>query len=176
VIGLFLSLLVLRPAVASAYVAIFNAMRGDGMVKMKDFFSAFRCSKYCKLLVLSLWLVLGTATLWVLLVLPGLWFAVASSLCLPLLVEHDRLGVTQTISLSIKAINGHFCSVLCFYFLCALLNAAGAFCFGVGLLLTLPVSLAASCALYHDIIGVKGLGQEDRRANELAPVVYLHRG
>jgi len=170
-ISLVFALFILQPATASAYVAIFNAMRGNGRIRFKDFFSCFSCGYYCKLMLLSILLVLGNFGLSMLFILPGVWWSIATVFALPLHGEHRFLGACKSVSLSIKVANRNFCSILCFLFLAGLLQVAGAMCFGVGLIITIPVAFLASAAMYHHLIGVKGVAEEGTQYEMAQPVV-----
>lgn len=153
VFGLF-SLLVLVPAIASAYAAIFKAIQTSTRLRFSQMFACFNCSYFCPLLGLSLVLVLGQALGFICFLLPGLWWSVATVFAMPLHHQHKPLGCTDAIRFSILVAHRHFCPLLGFLLLVLLLQAVGAMFFGFGLLLTVPVGFTALCFCYHHLIGV----------------------
>jgi hypothetical protein len=151
-----LNILIGMPAVAGMFVAVFNAMRTNGPVRFKDFFSCFCCRYYCRLIPLSVTLKLVTGILSIVIV-PAIWFAFATIFALPLHREHRFLGTCKSISVSMKIVHRYFCKMLGFLILNGLLQVLGFFLFGVGLLVTIPLSFVALCYCYNDLIGVNGM-------------------
>jgi len=142
------------PALASAFTAVFNAMKLNAPVRFCDFFSCFCCRYYCRLIPLSIVLKGLTFLLSMLLVIPGIWFAIATVFALPLHRQHSFLGTCKSIRYSIVIVNQHFCSMLGFLLLICLLQLAGFLLFGVGLLFTVPYGFLALCYCYNDLIGI----------------------
>jgi len=151
-----LGILVGMPAVASMFVAVFNAMRTNGPIRYKDFFSCFCCRYYCRLIPFSIALKALTGILSILIV-PGIWFAFATIFALPLHREHRFLGTCKSMRVSMKIVHRYFCKMLGFIILNGLLQVLGFFLFGIGLLFTIPISFVALCYCYHDLIGVNGM-------------------
>jgi len=149
-------ILIAMPALAGIFAAVFNAMRTNAPIRYKDFFSGFCCRYYCRLIPLSLTLKLLTGILSIL-IIPGLWFAFVTIFAVPLHREHKFLGTCRSICVSIKIVHRYFCRMLLFLILNGLLQVLGLFLFGVGLLVTIPLSLVALCYCYNDLIGVNGM-------------------
>jgi len=155
-LAFFSSILIGIPAVAGMFVAVFNAMRTNGPIRYKDFFSCFCCRYYCRLIPLSVTLKVLTALL-SFLILPAIWFSFASMFAIPLHREHRFLGTCKSIRASMKVVHRYFCKMLGFLILNGLLQVLGFFLFGIGLLWTIPLSFVALCYCYNDLIGVNGM-------------------
>lgn len=147
------SIFIWNPAIAGAYVAVFNAIKTNTPIVFRDFFACFNCRYYCKLARLSIVLRFLEAIL-LLLVIPGLWWVLATMFAIPLHKEHSFLGVCGSIRLSLQVIHRHFCSIIGFLILLGLLQIAGFLCFIVGLLYTMPLAFVALCYCYHDLVGI----------------------
>jgi len=151
-----LGVLIGMPAVAGMFVAVFNAMRTNGPIRYKDFFSCFCCRYYCRLIPLSVTLKVVTGILSILIV-PAIWFSFVTIFAIPLHREHRFLGTCKSIRASMKIVHRYFCRMLGFLILNGLLQVLGFFLFGVGLLCTIPLSFVALCYCYNDLIGVNGM-------------------
>jgi len=151
-----LVVLIAMPAMAGMFVAVFNAMRTNGPIRYKDFFSCFCCRYYCRLIPLSVTLkVLGG--LLSIFIVPAIWFSFATMFAVPLHREHRFLGTCKSMRASMKIVHRYFCKMLGFVILNCLLQVLGFFLFGVGLLFTIPLSFVALCYCYNDLIGVNGM-------------------
>jgi len=151
-----LSIVIGMPAVAGMFVAVFNAMRTNGPIRFKDFFSCFCCRYYCRLIPLSVSLKLITGVLSILIV-PAIWFGFVTIFAVPLHREHRFLGTCMSIRASVKVVSRYFCRMLGFLILNGLLQVLGFFMFGIGLLWTIPISFVSLCYCYNDLIGVNGM-------------------
>jgi hypothetical protein len=143
-----------NPALASAYVAVFNAIVSNSPIKFKDFFSCFKCSYYCHLVPLSLvtHLVQGILSI---LIIPAIWWSLATLFAIPLHHQHRFLRTCGSISVSMKAVHRNFCNIFGFVLLLCLLQVLGFLCLIIGLLYTTPLAFVAICYCYHDLIGIK---------------------
>jgi uncharacterized membrane protein len=101
-------------------------MRTNRKLRFGDFFSAFACPYLCRLVLLSTWLATGVLLGSVLFILPGVYFALATSFALPLHLQHKGMGAIDSISISMQALNGNLCSFLGFTLLGGVINTAGA--------------------------------------------------
>jgi len=151
-----LSILIGMPAWAGMFAAVFNAMRTNGPLRFKDFFSCFSCRYFCRLIPLSVTLKVVTAILGIVIV-PALWFAFVTIFAVPLHREHKFLGCCGSIRASTKIVHRYFCKMLGFLILNALLQVLGFFLCGIGLLFTIPISFVALCYCYNDLIGVNAM-------------------
>jgi len=102
---------------------------------------------------LTILLTLGKAIM-SLLILPGIWWMLATSFAIPLHHQHQYLGACKAISVSIKVVHAHFCNILGFVLLLALIQVLGFLCLILGLLYTAPLAFVALCYCYHDLIGI----------------------
>jgi len=151
---LLASIFIWSPVLAGAYVAVFSAIKNNTSICFRDFFSGFSCRYYCKLLALTFVLKFLQSIFFLLLVLPGIWWSLATMFALPLHKEHSFLGVCGSIRLSLQVINRHFCSMLGFLIILVLLQVLGFLCLIVGMLYTMPLAFVALCYCYHDLIGI----------------------
>ena len=93
----------------------------------------------------------------VLLVLPGIYLAVAYSLALPLLVEKE-MGIWQALEISRRAVT--HCWLRCWgLMLVATLVAiiGGGFTFGIGLIWFMPLAALSFGVLYRNVFGYEGV-------------------
>lgn len=148
------AILLWGPAAAGMFLAVFNAIRSNSKIKFRDFFRCFCCRYYCKLLGLSLVLNILRGFLYLLFVLPGVWWTLATLFAIPLHKEYPFLGVWGSIKISKMVIHRHFCQMICFLLLLALVQVAGFFCLIVGLFYTMPLAFAALCFCFDDLIGL----------------------
>ena len=104
------------------------------------------------LLLLSLvaGLFIGIGTL--LLIIPGVYLAVAYLFASYLVVDR-RLDFWPAMELSRLTVNPRWFGYFAFLLLLALLNLAGAIALGVGLLVTIPLSFCTVTAAYADLFG-----------------------
>jgi len=157
VMMVIVNILIANPLVSSAFIAVFAAMRTNTLLKWKDFFSAFHCPYYFALLPLVVMLSMGKFIGFHLFILPGIFFTLVTAFALPLHGEHRFLTSWKAIRASYKVLKHYFWSFLCFIILLGLLNVLGMFFFGIGLLITAPVSFYALCYCYNHLVGVNGV-------------------
>jgi hypothetical protein len=149
--------LIVTPCVSSWFIAIFNAMRTNTHVKFADFFAAFSCQYYCRLVGLGFVLAFFRHVLSFLFYFPGIWFALVTVFAIPLHHEHPSLGIWKSMKFSANVVHRHFCCMFGFVILLGLLQILGLLCLGVGLLITIPLAHIALCYAYHYLIGVNGV-------------------
>lgn len=109
--------------------------------------------------LLALYIVQGLLTLLglLLLILPGIYLAVAYSYAALLFVER-RLGLWESLETSRKALTTCWFQYFTFLLLLALTNVVlGALTLGIGLIWTVPWSLLAYTIAYRNIFGVASL-------------------
>lgn len=100
-------------------------------------------------LLITLLVYLGS----LLLILPGIYLAIAYLLAMALVVERG-LSPWQAMEASRKAITQHWFKVFGLLLLLSLILLVSALPLGLGLIWTLPLSVAAIGVLYRDIFGV----------------------
>lgn len=118
----------------------------------QDLFKSFKSYKiswhyFLSSLLAMLFVLIGL----ILLILPGIYLAVRLQFYKFLIVEHEDMGPYQAIEKSIDMTKGHFWKLFGFIVLIALLNILGAIALGVGLLVTIPVSILAHAYLYKKL-------------------------
>lgn len=89
-----------------------------------------------------------------LLVLPGIYLAVAYYMAMPLVVEKG-LSPWRALETSRKAITKRWFSVFAFFFLMSLIVIISMIPFGLGAIWTLPMMLIAYGILYRNMFGVE---------------------
>jgi uncharacterized membrane protein len=87
------------------------------------------------------------------LILPGIYLAVRLQFYKFLVVEHEDMGVVDSLKQSLNMSRGHFWKLFAFVVIVIIINIAGALAFGVGLLVTVPVSVLASTLVYKKLHG-----------------------
>jgi hypothetical protein len=149
--------LVTSPMMAGCFAAVFKAMRNNEYLKFSDFFCCFQYPYYKRLLPLSL-LLIGFRTLgMVLFVFPGVYFGIVSVFALPLHREHDFLSAWGAIKGSVRISHKQCCQLFGFLLLLGLLQLLGLVMLVVGLFVTVPMSLVATCYCYHHLVGINGV-------------------
>lgn len=151
--------LLFTPIAAGVVMAVFEAMKNNAHMKFRTLFAAFGCPYFIRLAGLTLVLGILTRLLSLLFVIPGVYFAVVSSFALPLHLQftHIPLGAWQAVVLSCKTLTRYCCQFFGFLLVAVLLNVGGALLFGVGLFLTIPITIAAGLYCYHHLVGVNGM-------------------
>ncbi len=119
--------------------------------EFNDFFLGFH--KFLQLFVVNLLITLIVVLGLMLLVIPGIYFAV-SYLFAHFFVWFYDAEPTEAIRLSRKMVSGNFGKILLLCLVLAVINFLGALAFGVGLLITIPISYCVVYAAFDDIIGI----------------------
>jgi hypothetical protein len=144
------------PLASSSFFAVFEAMRKNTHLSFNHFFNSFHRPYYKNLIVLGFVLTI-LQTILGLLILPAIWFSIATMFVLPLHKEHPHLSIRKSMTLSIKIVHRYFCHMLGFVLLLILLQVIGIFTFFIGLIITIPLAHTATCYAYHHLIGVNGV-------------------
>lgn len=119
--------------------------------EFNDFFLGF--NKFLQLFVVNLLITLIVVLGLILLIIPGIYFAV-SYLFAHFFVWFYDAEATEAIRLSRKMVSGNFGKILLLCLVLGLVNFLGALAFGVGLLITIPFSYCVVFAAFDDIIGI----------------------
>ena len=143
-------LLLAAPVVAGYYIVARKIDRGR-TVDLSDFFQGF--DRFIPLLILHLLMTLVITLGLILLVSPGIYLAV-SYVFAHFFVWFYDVEPSEAIRLSRKTVGGNFGQVLLLCLILAGINLLGAMAFGVGLLLTIPISYCVLYAAFDDIIGI----------------------
>ena len=149
-VGSLISLFISGPLNAGSLIVAFKVLR-NRETTFGDFFRGF--NHYVPLFMLSL--VSGVLILLgcVLFLIPGLYLAVAYAFALPLVLD-KKMNFWDAMEFSRKLISKNWFSFFGFMLVLALINFAGVLLLGVGLLVTIPLSVCAIAAAYADIVGL----------------------
>src|SRR5690606_23476808 len=151
------SMIVVPVLVAGYYVGI-KKIDEENAVELGDFFKSFDNWQQVFLfgLVSGLLIFLG----FILLILPGIWFAVAVMFGYPLIV-FAKLEFWDSIKTSVNLINKKWFHFFGLAIVLALINMVGALLLGIGLFITIPLSYGTIYACYKDVVGFGGTVERD---------------
>jgi uncharacterized membrane protein len=90
----------------------------------------------------------------ILLVIPGIFWAVKFSFS-PLIVIDTKMGPVASMKESYAITKGNFWHLFVFWIVIGLINLVGVILFGIGLLITVPVSVFASIHVYRELSKAK---------------------
>ena len=143
--------LLLGGPVITGYYIVSQLISHDRHVELPDFFKSF--DKFTPLLILNLLIVLVVFIGLLLLIIPGIYFAV-SYLFAHFFVWYYDVDPSVAIRLSRKTVSGNFGQILLLCLVLGGINLIGILAFGVGILLTLPFTYCVIYAAFDDIIGI----------------------
>lgn len=138
------------PMTAGFYV-VADRIRRNQPVELPDFFKSF--DRFTPLLILNLLVGLVVFLGLLLLVIPGIYFAV-SYLFTHFFVWFFEESPAEATRLSRKMVSGNFSQILLLFLILGGINLLGILAFGVGILLTLPFTYCVLYAVFDDIIGI----------------------
>ena len=87
----------------------------------------------------------------ILLVIPGIYLAIRLQFYKFLIVDKGDIGPIESLKESWKMTKGYAWNLFLFLILIALLNILGVILFGVGLFVTIPISLLSYAILYRKL-------------------------
>ena len=148
-VGAVASFAVSTPLLMGNFIVSAKLLHGQ-TPEFRDFFAGFQYFLPLLLLSLVAGLFIGIGTL--LLIIPGVYLAVAYLFASYLVVDR-RLDFWPAMELSRRTVNPRWFGYFAFVLLVVLLNLAGAVALGVGLLVTIPLSFCAVTAAYADLFG-----------------------
>jgi uncharacterized membrane protein len=146
-----LSGMLLGGPVITGYYIVTQLINKGREVELADFFKSF--DKFIPLLMLHLLIILVVTLGLILLIIPGIYFAV-SYLFAHFFVWFYDVDPSEAIRLSRKMVSGNFGQVFLLCLVLGAINLLGVLAFGVGVLLTLPFSYCVVYAAFDDIIGI----------------------
>ncbi len=149
VLGQIASVVIAGPLNAGFFIVAFKIAK-NRQYTFGDFFRGFDnfLQLFLTNLVMGIFVLLGM----LLLVIPGIYLAIAYAFAIALVVE-KRLEFWDALETSRKIISKQWFSFFGLFFLIGLLNIAGAIAFGVGVLVTAPWSVCILAAAYKDVVG-----------------------
>ena len=149
-VGSLISLLISGPLNAGFLIVAFKVLR-NRETTFGDFFRGF--NNYLPLFLVSLVSGVLIGLGFVLLIIPGIYLAVAYTFALPLVLD-KKMNFWDAMEFSRKLISKNWFSFFGFVLVLVLINFAGALLLGLGLLVTIPLSVGAIAAAYADIVGL----------------------
>ena len=149
--GAVASVAVTTPLFMGNFIVSAKLLQGK-TPEFRDFFAGFQYFLPLLLLSLVAGLFIGIGTL--LLIIPGVYLAVAYMFASYLVVDR-RLDFWPAMELSRHTVNPRWFGYFAFMLLLVLLNLAGALLLGVGLLVTIPLSFCAVTVAYADLFGLQ---------------------
>lgn len=160
--------LFVTPIAAAGYYTAASVVDRKGHIEFNDFFHSM--DRYWHLFLFNIIVAILTAIGLVLLVIPGLWFAVAVMFGYPL-IALERMSFTDSIEVSIRVINKKWFHFLLLAFLLLLVLLGGVILCGVGILVAMPLAYCILYACYRHVIGTSGgeskFGIEDHLVGDL---------
>jgi len=138
------------PAMASYFHLAHLARKGQ-QIEISDFFRGF--DKAGNLIKLSLLIFLIVSLGLIMLIIPGIYFAVSYVFSHFFVWFYDK-DPTEAIRLSKLTVSGNFGQILLLFLILAGINLLGLMALGVGILLTMPFSFCVVYAAFDDIIGI----------------------
>lgn len=138
------------PVIASYFHLAQLASRGQ-QIDISDFFRGF--DKAGSLIKLTLLIFLIVLLSLMILILPGIYFAVSYVFSHLLVWFYDK-DPTEAIRLSRRIVSGNFWHILLLFLVLAGINLLGLMALGLGILVTMPFSFCVVYAAFDDIIGI----------------------
>ncbi|MBX2995181.1 MAG: hypothetical protein KF681_10170 [Bdellovibrionaceae bacterium] len=133
-IGSFLS----APFTAGYMICLLKIRRNED-IEYRDVFWGFQnFNRFAQLLLAGFLVGALTVVATIFFILPGIWFIIASSFTTAYMVLNDTDAVTA-LKKSLAAVKGRWWHIFVFMMALGLLALAGAICFFIGLLVTIPL-------------------------------------
>ncbi len=143
--------LILGGPIIVGYYIVSQLLRKDHVVELPNFFKSF--DKFAPLLLLQLLISLVVFLGLIALIIPGIYFAVSYVFAYFFVWFYD-VDPAEAIRLSRKTVSGNFGQILLLCLVLGGINLIGILAFGVGILLTLPLTYCVLFAAFDDIIGI----------------------
>ncbi len=147
-VGDIASMLIYPIQLAGIYIAV-RKLLNNQPIEFDDFFKGFQFGG--KLILPYILHVIMIIIGCVLLVLPGIYLAVAYTFVIPLALFYEE-DAWSLLEASRKIVSKKWWSFLGFFFLILLFNLAGLLCLGVGLLVTIPVTMITTYIIFEDFL------------------------
>ncbi len=145
---LIIAVVVLTIIVRIGYTKIYLKMADGQPVKIKEIFTEYKL--FWKYLGVSILMGLAIMIGFILLIIPGIIFALMYSMA-PLILIDTNSGVVTSMKESAAITKGNRIKLLFFFFVACIVNFVGLAAFGLGLLFTVPVTMFASIHVYRTL-------------------------
>lgn len=149
-LGSLVQLVVGGPLTAGFYIVAFKLLKGQ-RTEFADFFLGF--NNFLPLFLVSLVSTLLTALGIIVLLIPGIYLAVAYSFAVPLVVAR-KFDFWEAMEGSRKIITKSWFSFFALLIVLGLINLVGLLLLGLGLLVTIPVTICTMAVAFKDIVGL----------------------
>lgn len=150
-VGFLVRMAIYAPLLGGFYIVAFK-MQKKQKAEFADFFKGF--NYFLPLLLAGLLTGFFTMVGLFLLVIPGIYLGVSYIFTLLLIVDRE-IDFWQAMELSRKFVTKNWFSVFLFLLILFLINIGGALLFGIGLLVTIPLTFCALAVAYDDMIGIE---------------------
>jgi uncharacterized membrane protein len=137
--------------VMASYFHMAHLVRRGQQINFSDFFRGFEKARSLILLNLFIFIVVSLGL--IMLIIPGIYFAVSYVFSHFFAWFYDRDPYEAT-RLSRKVVSGNFGQILLLFLILAGINLLGIMALGIGMLLTMPFSFCVVYATFDDIIGI----------------------
>lgn len=153
--GSLVGSVVMAPLYAGFIIVVFMLFKSQ-QVQFGDFFKGFNYFLPLVLanIVMSILVTIGMF----LLILPGVYLAVSYMFVSMLIVDY-RMEFWQAMETSRQIVTKNWFSLFVFFLVLAVINLLGALALGIGLLVTIPLSICSVCVAYRDIVGLSEKGE-----------------
>ncbi|MCG8345252.1 MAG: hypothetical protein MI685_08875 [Chlorobiales bacterium] len=154
-IGSLATTAVVPPLYAGFIIVVFMLFKGQE-VQFGDFFKGFNyfLPLFLASLVMSILITLGM----ILLILPGIYLIV-SYMFVSLLIVDYHMEFWQAMETSRKIVTKNWFSLFVLFLVLVVVNLLGLLALGIGLLVTMPLSVCTICVAYRDIVGLSEEGE-----------------
>ncbi|MBE9117879.1 hypothetical protein IQ249_18435 [Lusitaniella coriacea LEGE 07157] len=150
-ISSLINIIVSPPLWAGLFIGCFILHKGQ-QLQFNNFFSGFQY--FAQLVIASLVSAILIIIGFIFCLVPGIYLAIGYSFMIPLVIDRN-LNFWDAMEASRKIVTKQWFSIFAFLIVIGLINTAGALVFGVGLLVTIPLTYGAMVAAYDDIIGIQ---------------------
>lgn len=137
--------------VMASYLHMAHLASKDQKIEISDFFKGFE--KAGSLIKLNLLIFLIVLLGLIMLVIPGIYFAVSYAFSHLFVWFYDK-DPSEAMRLSKLTVSGNFWQIILLFLILAGINLLGIMALGVGILLTMPFSFCVVYAAFDDIIGI----------------------
>jgi uncharacterized membrane protein len=151
ILGSLVSILISAPLGAGYTIVVLAILRRKSFT-FGDFFNGLGNKYFLQLFLISLvgglFIFLG----FLLLIIPGIYLSISYTFAIQFAVDWD-LGFFDALETSRKLVSKKWIEVFVLLLVIGLMNIAGALLLGLGLLVTIPLSLCIIISAYDDIAG-----------------------
>jgi len=137
--------------VMASYLHMAHLASRDQRIEISDFFKGFEKAR--SLILLNLLIFLLVLLGLIMLVIPGIYFAVSYVFSHLFVWFYDK-DPSEAMRLSKLMVSGNFWQIILLFLILAGINFLGIMAMGIGILLTMPFSFCVVYAAFDDLIGV----------------------